>query len=59
MNRKVGIFLNALIAILALVSAILRFLDGEPLFSTILLLLAVLNAVALILNLKQKGNQEK
>lgn len=59
MSRKVGIVLNALIAVLALVSAILRFLDGELLFFAIPLLLAVLNAVALILNLKQKGNQEK
>lgn len=59
MNRKVGIVLNALITVLALVSATLRFPDGELLFFAILLLLTVLNAVALILNLKQKGNQEK
>lgn len=59
MSRMVGIVLNALIAVLALVSSILRFLAGELLFPVILLLLAVLNAVALILNLKQKENREK
>lgn len=59
MKQKVGIVLNGLIAVLALVSAILRFLDGELLFPAILLLLATLNAVALILNLKKKGNRKK
>lgn len=52
------IILNLAIFILALIAAVLRFLEGEVLFPMILLLLAVANGVAMILCLKQKRRNQ-
>ncbi len=58
MRSKMEIILNLTIFILALITAILRFLEGEVLFPMILFLLAVANGAAVILRLKQKKKKE-
>ena len=58
MRSKMEIILNLTIFILALITAILSFLEGEVLFPMILFLLAVANGAAVILRLKQKKKKE-
>ena len=58
MRSKMEIILNLTIFILALITAILRFLEGVVLFPMILFLLAVANGAAVILRLKQKKKKE-